>query len=287
MPLTLNNKIKALKIGDYFWCKYTAPTSGVVGTFSDMAKRSDSDVASSLLPITPIATSNGYFKFIVADIKNGKYILVADRSLQNIAWDNINSDGYVFGRQIKIDNNNESIMKYTLKLLSSSMTASDTSTNDWDKYLINSTLNGNITANDSNVWNHTLQAWTSTTNSTNTSRIVRANNSSIGTVLSSSTSYGYRPMLIIEKAFTNKSFILFNGAYKKYVSPSLVDVNTSLPNKAQFLSDGMSDLSIFDRKITTLPQIDMGASTTLGSGKQFTTKVDLKKYFDIRSIKIK
>jgi hypothetical protein len=67
----------------------------------------------------------------------------------------------------------------------------------------------------------------------------------------------------------------------------LSTVNTSLPNKAQFLSDGVSDLSIFDRKITTLPLIDMGTSTTLGSGKQFDLKVDLKKYFDIRGINIK
>jgi hypothetical protein len=454
MALTLNNKLKGLKIGDYFWCKYVAPTTNVLGTFSDLGKKLDSDVSSSILSTTtPSPTSNGYFKFIVVDIKNGKYICLADRNIQaNTTWDSINNDGYASGKQIKIDNNNESIIRYTIKLPTGGTASGDTN-NDWDKYIVNSTLNSNISAGDNNIWNWSgLYSHTSTSISTNTSRTLRGNGT-VSTFTSTTTSANsnYRPMLIIEKIFTNKSFILFNGEYKKAVSqqtttitgmsttnaiptmtsnttpsgvasgsssvnatydyykvfdkntanndgwctPSgvtsgwiqyqftspiiigqytlttdsyptympknwtfegsvdgvnytvldtqtniafatnekkvfsipnttfysyyrlnitsnngasqlqineiemipkntttstsvvLSTVNTSLPNKAQFLSDGVSDLSIFDRKITTLPLIDMGTSTTLGSGKQFDLKVDLKKYFDIRGINIK
>lgn len=465
MALTLKQSVKGLKIGDYFWCKYVA-TSGVVGTFSDMATKSDSDVASSTLPTTSTTTPNGYFKFIVVDIKNGKTICIADRQLHNnISWDSINNDGYVFGRQVKIDNNNESNLKYTLKLMSGGTAVADTN-NDYDKYIINSTLNGNIVAGDNNIWNWVSgqASWTSTTlPSGNTVRIFRGSSAlnSFSNALTSNTAsgYTYRPMLIIEKMYINKSFISFNGDYKKLVTTTTITgytnsstvatpvmtgattpsgrafhstsysgggydswklfnqtdetegwctlsgtvigfagyifdtaktisrytirscstnlgqnpknwtfegsndttngtdgtwvildtqsnqstnvtytdfnytisnpssfkayrvnitsnngygsytgfnelklyeriANTStrndlqtvtsiLPTKAQFLSDGMSDLSVFDRKLTTIPTVDIGTSVTLGSGKQFANKLNLKKYFDIRNINIK
>jgi hypothetical protein len=462
MALTLNNKIKGLKIGDYFWCKYIAP-SGSIGTFSDIAKRTDNEATSAeLSKSNPTSTPNGYFKFIVVDIKNGKTICVADRLIQSaLSWDNINNDGYAFGRQIKIDNNNESNIKYTMKIPSGGIANTDTN-NEWDKYIVNSTLNGNVVAGDNAIWNWSGQ-WTLTTTSPttpNTSRNVRGNTSvgSHGNVTSSTVSYQYRPILIIEKMYTNKHFLLINGEYRKVVStsknvygdpssttatPSMtsnttpsgiafasskfsasyepyklfnniddtegwvsvngtntgyagyifpspviigkytirgnatnpsqnpknftfeasndttngtdgtwvtldtqvnqtmtignidwiysINNNTSykayrvnisanngmagfcgfnelklherpilnsnmysfqtvgvgLPTKAQFNSDGISDLSILDRRISAIPSIDMGTSNTLGSGKQFSKKIDLKRYFDIRKIEIK
>lgn len=460
MPLTLNNKLKSLKIGDYFWCKYAVTTPSAIGTFSDMGKKTDSEVASSLINASaPTNSPNGYFKFIVVDIKNGKAICVADRTIHQITWDNINYDGYMFGRQVKIDNNNESSIRYTLKSLGGGTASADTNT-DWDKYVVNSTLNGNIIAGDINTWNTSMPSLTTSTTTTgNTYRALRGNPaSSTFASVTSVSSYYYRPMLIIEKMFINKSFILTNGEYKKITKTTIqvlgdpvstvatpimttntapsgrafastsfstgydafkvfnqtndtegwcsvngtvtgfvgyifdtpkvigryiiktnntsptqnpknftfegsndttngtdgtwaildskteqimttggVDwtyninnsvgykayrvnisannglvnycglnelslyeraivnkdivtldtISTTLPNKNLFLSDGQSDLSVLDRKTTVLPTVDMGSSTTVGTGKQFSKTIDMNKYFDVRKIEIK
>lgn len=67
-------------------------------------------------------------------------------------------------------------------------------------------------------------------------------------------------------------------------------ISATLPSVDTFKSEGMDDLSVLDRKSTifNMPMDDNGASgTTLGSGKVFKEKIDLKKYFEITSIKVK
>lgn len=98
MPLTLNNDLKTIKVGDYVWCKYTA-NSGEIGTFSDFAIKTDAEVTGQLIPATSSATPNGYFKFIcVGEDHLGRKKLIADRNIQHsISWDTLNSEGIVSG----------------------------------------------------------------------------------------------------------------------------------------------------------------------------------------------
>lgn len=67
-------------------------------------------------------------------------------------------------------------------------------------------------------------------------------------------------------------------------------VSTTTPTMQQFLEKGNKSLSVMDRKITTLePMTMVDKSEILGvgeTGKAFSKTIDLKKYFDIRSMEI-
>lgn len=301
MPLTLNNDLKNLKIGDYVWCKYTVTTSGQIGVFSDFATKTDTDVTGQLIPATSSATPNGYFRFICVDKDYlGRWKLVADRNIQHsVSWDILNSEGMTnTGREISLNLNN---YKFTIRLLSGGINSSDID-NEWTRYIVNSTLNGAITAGDNNVWNWSgIYSWTSSTSSSYASsvRVIRgysANNTWTVPIVSgtpqttsySASSVGFRPVLLIKKLAYNKSFIYINGEYKTWDNSNKqwITVSTSLPSKDTFENQGINDISILNRKQTTFQQA-MNNNGTLGSGKVFKTTVDLNKYFDLIGLNVK
>jgi len=91
--------------------------------------------------------------------------------------------------------------RYTIRLLTGGVSSTDKD-NEWDKYIVNSTLNGTITAGDNNVWNWSgIRSWTSTTvSTTDSSRATRGNNN-VSYFLPTGTSnipLGFRPVLLIE-----------------------------------------------------------------------------------------
>lgn len=68
-------------------------------------------------------------------------------------------------------------------------------------------------------------------------------------------------------------------------------VSTALPTSTQFLEQGMDNLSpLLDRKVTTFEPMPMiNKSEILGvseKGKVFSKTIDLKKYFDLKQIKV-
>lgn len=68
-------------------------------------------------------------------------------------------------------------------------------------------------------------------------------------------------------------------------------VSSALPTSAQFIEQGMDSLTpLLDRKVTTLESMEMtNKSEILGvgeTGKVFSKTIDLKKYIDIRSIRV-
>lgn len=83
-----------------------------------------------------------------------------------------------------------------------------------------------------------------------------------------------------------KHLINDNGTYKTYLNGAWQTVTTSSPNKDNFITKGMGDLSVLNRNVKTINQ-PMNDNGLLGSGKVFKSTVDLKKYFDITSIIIK
>lgn len=80
------------------------------------------------------------------------------------------------------------------------------------------------------------------------------------------------------------SLICHDNTYKTY-NNGWKTISTTLPSKDTFMNDGISDLSILDRKeqIVTLPMTSSG----LGESRVFKAKVDYKKYFDMNSINVK
>lgn len=298
MVLTLNNDLSTLKVGDYFWCKYTATTSGQVGTFSDIATKTDAE-AIPVIPVASSATPTGYFKYIVVDFDHlGRVKLLADRNIQHsISWDVLNTKGIASGSgllnllpEINIGSNK---YIFTTRLLTGG-TASADPDNEWDKYIVGSTLGGAITAGDNNVWNWSgIYSWTSTVHTAGSANRTLRGNTAVNTHSYSATNstYAFRPVLLIESIFTllNKSFILFSNEYKKWNS-GWQTVSPTLPTLIQFQTDGMDNLSTLNRAVTviTLPMDDNTASgAVLGAGKVFKEKVDLAKLFDLKGLNVK
>ena len=94
---------------------------------------------------------------------------------------------------------------------------------------------------------------------------------------------------------TEKTLILHDGEYKKLndINNEIWDsVATTLPSSQQFLEDGMDSLSpLLDRRVETLEPMQMDdVSSELipqgDTGKIFSKTIDLKKYLDIRKIKV-
>ncbi|UOK65274.1 discoidin domain-containing protein [Paenibacillus sp. OVF10] len=169
--------------------------------------------------------------------------------------------------------------------------------NEWDMYIVNSTLNGTIIAGDDNVWNYNGgSSWTSTTNTAGSAnRTGRGASGNVGASGYNPTSYvaaatatGFRPLMVIEILPMNRSFIHHDGTYKKYQTEALTwhTISATLPSEDTFINDGMNDLSVLDRKNEVFSQT-MTANGSLGSGKMFKGSIDLKKYFEITNVNVK
>lgn len=78
-------------------------------------------------------------------------------------------------------------------------------------------------------------------------------------------------------------------AFSERVAPHWSTVSTTLPTSTQFLEQGMDNLSSIDRTVAEFEPLSMiDKSEILGTdevGKLFSKTIDLKKIFDIRSIR--
>ena len=247
MPITLNNNLKTLKIGDYFWCKYTAPTTGQVGTFSDIATKTDAE-ATPVIPVASSATPTGYFKYIVVDFDHlGRVMLIADRNIQHsISWDTLNTSGIASGSGLPTLFDKPNNFLFTTRLLTGGTVSTDKD-NEWDNYIVSSTLGGNITSGDNAVWNWSgIYSWTSTVVSgTPANRVYRGSISSAyfaNTVSTNSgATLGFRPVLLIEILAQNKTLILQNGEYKKW---DVVGTKSKLVDSIPFVMTSNSENGI-------------------------------------------
>ncbi|HBU84060.1 MAG TPA: hypothetical protein DEF35_20815 [Paenibacillus sp.] len=264
-----------LKIGKRIKCNYLATTSGKSGVFGNLGKETSS-VAS-----TPTNIPNVDFYFIMVDEYNGKKVLIADRNIQTaISWDALNSEGLIFGVNRDFGDNR---FKFNLRLLTGGINASD-KVNDWDKYIVSSTLDGKIIAGDNSVWNWSGLSTITSTSSASTTRVARG-----GSSISANSGSGlYRPVLEVEILPMNRSFINYEGSYRRFdvSTETWKTISATLPSEDTFINDGMGDLSILDRKKEDFVA-SMTANGSLGSGKIFKGSVDLKKYFEITSINVK
>lgn len=203
--------IRDLDVGKRIRCHYSA-SSNTVGAFSGLGQET-----SDFIPAASSATPNGDFYFIMVVNWNKKKILIADRNIQNsISWDVLNTAGIASGSGIPIGLQKNS--KTVVRLMTGGIAAIDKD-DEWDKYIVSSTLNGTITAGDNNVWNwNGVLSWTSTTSSSN--RVERGN-SSVSYWVADATSTvsvnrGFRPVLEIEILPQVKSFLRINGEYRKW-----------------------------------------------------------------------
>lgn len=177
----------------------------------------------------------------------------------------------------------------TARLLTGGVSAADKD-NEWDKYIVGSTLGGNITAGDNNVWNWSSKySWSSTTTTPSTYRAIRGSTVSGYDLGSPGSQYvganvGFRPVLEIESLFSYKVFIFEKGAYKKWTD-IWTTVSTSLPTEDMFNGHGMSDLLKLNRAIKKVQQSSMSLASS-PDGQVFKSSISLSRYKDVRTISI-
>jgi hypothetical protein len=163
----------------------------------------------------------------------------------------------VFQLYDNIDLYDEQKYNITMKLLSGGNSSLEKE-NEWDKIIVESTLNGNIVASDNNVWNYSgVSSWTSTSFSTGANRVIRGNYNpawySNSVTTTTNTIIGFRPMLILDDSVKCYFFILDGDKYKSIVNGNLVTHALTTDNLATkenaFLNYGMLDLSLWTNSL--------------------------------------
>lgn len=189
----IKNSIYQMIVGDAIPCKYTVTTFNVFGSFSALGTSTDGE-----LPLPGVgSTSSGTFYFIlVGYTPDGRLKLVADRNIQNIAWDVLNTAGMTIGSGVPMIIDGKS--GYTMRILGGGINTGSDKDNEWDN-IFNSTLNGTINALDATVWNPgNNMSWVSSSYSLAGSKILRGGSAGLGSAASaaSASTYGFRPVLI-------------------------------------------------------------------------------------------
>lgn len=222
--------IKDLAIGKRIRCSYSA-TSNAVGIFSGLGKET-----AEFIPVSGTTSPNGDFYFIMVEDINKKKILIADRNIQNsLTWDVLNNAGFASGSGLPwIIPNSPSSVRFSIRLLTGGVSTTDKD-NEWDKYIVNSTLNGTTTPGNNNVWNWrvTYTLTSSTITGSPNARVIRGRSDvNFSSSYNTNTLYdvnGFRPLLEIKSSPQIKSLILSNGEYKTLKNSYTVTERTATP----------------------------------------------------------
>ncbi|WP_157066963.1 hypothetical protein [Alicyclobacillus shizuokensis] len=199
--------LQGMNIGDYIVCGLTfvgsnsAPKLGMLGS-CNYSEMSYSGMAN---PSNGAKSTQWSFYFVKVD----KGLLIADRVIVNsISWDTLNSGKVIQGTpasNVFSDSTyaQQGISNPIIRSLTGGVAYADANgnyttsgtnaspgwptNNEYDRYLMNSTLGGKIIAGDDNVWHHGngsfyMQTWCQDTPAlaiaVSTNRVVRSNNPS-------------------------------------------------------------------------------------------------------------
>jgi hypothetical protein len=202
------------------WLRYKFLTSKIINRYAVTNEQSSTTSAGS-------APKNWTFE----GSNDGTNWTILDTQTNQINWTNSQRKEYLFNNtiaylyyRINISTNNggrwlgigelemfeSNNIISSMRLLTGGISSTDT-TNEWDQIIVNSTLNNTITAGDNNIWNwkysdaSATKSWTSTTQSVNSTRVLRAGGNPVLITSNMTTNssgigsgYGFRPVLLIK-----------------------------------------------------------------------------------------
>ncbi|KPI48923.1 hypothetical protein ACWTV9_17370 [Clostridioides difficile] len=180
-----NKIINDIQVGEYISCDYTYDNG--FSNFGD-GKR---------------------LNFICVKNNFNQHILISDIVIPNLSFDEINNKGFIYGKEL--DNNPYKGYSCIIKSITDSPYNDSYLHSEYDKYILNSTLNDLIIAGDKDIWHHNLASITDTfSDSDNTKVIIRGGTSSnLYNVVNTSTkndTIGFRPVLIINNIYLYPEF---------------------------------------------------------------------------------
>lgn len=241
------------QIGDCIPIHYTSLTSGQVGSISEVGT-----CIADEIPVTGTPTPNGLAYLIMIGYDYlGRKMFIPDRNLQTgISWDAINNAGLITGKVIDTDNK-----EVEIRLLTGGISSSDIE-NEWDEIIVNSDLDGTITAGDNNIWHwNGIYSWTSTTNAIGaTYKTIRGNTLvSNSSYLATSSTAGFRPVILVESGESNKFLIKQGDNYYSLKSEFYTDnqffpltlTDGESPNDNDFKNNGFDDINDLVKVITS------------------------------------
>jgi hypothetical protein len=234
---------KDLVVGKRIRCNYNA-SSGAVGVFLGLGQETK-----DFIPSASTDTPDGDFYLLMVKHWNRKSVLIADRNVQHsISWDTLNTNGIASGGGVLIPSG-YAAFNLTVRLLTGGISSADDD-DEWDKYIVNSTLDGTVTAGgDNGVWNwQSIYSWSSTTLGSSTDRVIRGADPVYVTSAVGYPSYGvltnigFRPVFTFETRGFMK-FLFRDGSDLKAFNGTWSTVGTYPPTEELFNTSGMDSLS--------------------------------------------
>lgn len=183
--LEQNVSIQNIQIGEYIPCDYTYKDG-----FSNFG-------------------TGKTLNFICVEQNLIQSVLISDTIIPNLSFDEINAKGFIYGNAVE----NQPYENYlcTIKSFIDSPLNDNYLHSEYDKYVLNSSLNNLITAGDKDIWHHNLASITDTFSDSDNSKVTirGGTNSNSYNVINTSVKNdvsGFRPVLIIKKLYFYPEF---------------------------------------------------------------------------------
>lgn len=179
LPLEKNSIINVIKVGEYIPCNYTYNNG-----FTDFYSGTD-------------------MNFICVKHTDRESILISDKVFPNLSFDEINQKGFIYGNEL----DNQHYKHNSLIVRSLTGGSNNNGLSEYDKYIVNSDLDGLITPGDKTIWNWGICSITSSISASDNSKIITRGYSSLTNYSTNNTfnnkgpTFGFRPVLIIKHSY--------------------------------------------------------------------------------------
>ncbi|HGM3773519.1 TPA: hypothetical protein ACKOHV_001790 [Clostridioides difficile] len=177
--LKQNKNVNKLEIGEYISCNYSYPDG-----FTNFNNGED-------------------INFICVSCTDRQSILISDKVIPNLSFDEINQKGFIYGNEL----DNQPYKHNLLIVRSLTGGSNNNGLSEYDKYIVNSDLDGLITPGDKTIWNWDICSITSSISASDNSKIITRGYSSLTNYSTNNTfnnkgaTFGFRPVLIIKHLY--------------------------------------------------------------------------------------
>ncbi|MER0278665.1 hypothetical protein ABRY18_00615 [Clostridioides difficile] len=210
LPLEKNRIINVIKVGEYIPCNYTYNNG-----FTDFYSGTD-------------------MNFICVNHTDRESILISDKVFPNLSFDEINQKGFIYGNEL----DNQPYEHNSLIVRSLTGGSNNNGLSEYDKYIVNSDLDGLITSGDKTIWNWDICSITSSISASDNYKIVTRGYSSLTNYSTNNTfnnkgpTFGFRPVLIIKHSYIFPIFDInyfgdFNNCFN--ITNIILDVSIKKP----------------------------------------------------------
>lgn len=204
-----NKDINKLKVGEYIPCNFSFSNG-----FTNFHTGKD-------------------INFICVSHKDRQSILISNIAVAGFSFNEINQKGFIYGNEL--DNQPYKDNIFIIRSLTGGVNNNGLS--EYDKYIVNSDLNGLITPGDKNIWNWGHHSITSSISASDNSKMIIRGYSSLtnyetDTFSKQSLYGGFRPVLIVKHLYVDPLFEInqfgnFDNCFN--ITNIILDVSIKIP----------------------------------------------------------